>query len=215
MWADPDVLGWCFMVETRGPKEPPVFSVLEFIMSATTTGSGSGSSGGKSGTPAGGIAPAAGPLAAQPGRGSGGVGKMSYNPGDKFNLSPMEARERYGIVSESLPGVSSPIPADEAWVAPINNFSKKDVKAEKWVLINYKAGTITYANTFDGFAGSSFKQDVATFPLDMKKAKSKISDHTKMTIDECPIACTPDQAAEHKTTGLSEVMTRSREQVTA
>ncbi len=126
-------------------------------------------------------------------------GGAPYLPEDKFGLSPLEAQERYG---ES----KTPVVADEAWVAPIANFSKKDTRAEKWVLVNYNRkenggngiGTMTFINTFDGFAGSNFKQDAATQPLDPKKFRSKTGQHKKVAVDDCPVACTHEEAKAHK-----------------
>ena len=111
---------------------------------------------------------------------------MGYMPGDgsteaKLAVTGIEAEERYGVEGK-------PIPADECWVAPVDNFSKKDVRAEKWKLINYRKRTITFANTYDGMVGANFKQDVATFPLDPKKARKQTAGHTKVDVSQCPVA---------------------------
>lgn len=126
-------------------------------------------------------------------------GGAPYLPEDKFGISPLEAQERFGEMK-------TPIVADEAWVAPITNFSKKDTRAEKWVLVNYNkkenggdgVGTMTFVNTFDGFAGSNFKLDAASQPLDPKKFRSKTGQHKKVSVNDCPVACTHEEAKANK-----------------
>lgn len=153
---------------------------------------------GTAGSPAG-STPMAKPKegAPQPGRHDNqSVGNLltgfPYMPGDgspeaKLSVSGIEAIERYGVQGK-------PIPASEAWVAPINNFSKKDVRAEKWVLINYPAKSVTFANTFDGMLGANFKQDVATFPLDPKRVRGQIEGHVKVDVNDCPVAIPVEDA---------------------
>lgn len=119
---------------------------------------------------------------------SGGMyGSSPYLPGDKLHLSPVEAATRFGSARQL------PVVADEAWVASIPNFSRPGTRAEKWVLLNYKANTMLFVNTFDGFAGENFKWDAVTQPLVPKKFRQKTENHVKVAVADCPVAVTAEE----------------------
>lgn len=111
-----------------------------------------------------------------------------YMPKDKVNLPEWEREERYGRTK-------LPIPATRCYMSPITNFSRKDVRAEKWIIINEQAGTMTFANTFDGKLGSNWDRDTFTFRLDAAKLGAKVAEGmAEVKIEDCPIAVTLDQA---------------------
>ena len=124
--------------------------------------------------------------------GGGMFGGRPYLPPDKVNLSPIELQERFGKQR-------SPVIADEAWVATIPNFSRKDARAEKWILVNYTggggSGTMTFLNTFDGFAGENQDQDSATQPLNLRKYREKTAvGYKRVAVEDCPIAVSHEEA---------------------
>lgn len=85
-----------------------------------------------------------------------------YMPSDKVGIPDWEKTERYGATK-------TPIPATHCYMSPITNFSRKDVRAEKWIIVNAVHGTMTFANTFDGKLGSNWDRDTFTFRLDASK----------------------------------------------
>lgn len=111
----------------------------------------------------------------------------SYMPKDKIEMPDWERSERFGRTK-------LPIPATHCYMSAITNFSKKDVKAEKWILVNERDGTMTFANTFDGKLGANWDRDTFTFAIDAAKLGAKVAGMDSVPIDECPVAITLGQA---------------------
>ena len=109
-----------------------------------------------------------------------------YLPENKLGLMDYEAQERYGIQKR-------PVVADECFVREVQH-NRKGVLAETWILINGKANTMSFVNTFDGKTGANFNLDDFTFPIDVNKLNEKRAGMEKVSVDECPVAISHDDA---------------------
>ena len=65
-------------------------------------------------------------------------------------MEAKEAREKYGVG-----GV--PLKATRIWRRPIEHFQEKlKIDGVTWILVDDKAKTVTYVNTYDSLSGRKF-----------------------------------------------------------
>lgn len=110
----------------------------------------------------------------------------NYLPENKTDMPHFEAVERFGVLGK-------PLPATDCFVKEIAH-NRKEVLAETWIIINDKANTMSFVNTFDGKTGPNFNQEQFTFPIDVAKLNEKRSGMEKVPVDECPVAIPVDEA---------------------
>lgn len=93
-------------------------------------------------------------------------------------------REKFGLTGQ-------PIPATKCFKAPFSNFSRPDVRAEKWIIENSQTGTVVFANTYDDKLGSHFNLESATRSLNninTKRQAKRMREYREVPVEQCPIA---------------------------
>ena len=103
-----------------------------------------------------------------------------------------------------------PIQATKAYFRPLPGFQDTP-EARSWILINEKADTVTYVNTYKGGSpGKDFDAGASTYlrsTVDEKDLVKKLKDYTQVAINECPIAT---EATEDGEVEVIDPQTRER-----
>lgn len=88
----------------------------------------------------------------------------------------------------ALYGVSGkPIVATKVLHSPFKNFSHDATKAESWILINEKAGTVVFANSYNGHLGADFAPVARTLDsLNTEKHKRRMKEFKEVPKSKWP-----------------------------
>lgn len=89
-------------------------------------------------------------------------------------------RALYGVLGK-------PIAVTKVLQASFKNFSSSKTKAEIWILINEKAGTVIFANSYDGNLGKRFNPVARTLDsLESEKHKKRMKDFKEVPKSKWP-----------------------------
>lgn len=103
------------------------------------------------------------------------------------NLSDMDARRRFGRTGR-------PIAATETYRRVISTLMRDGIRVEKWILVNERNHTVTFAVTYNGITGAHFDAEQNTQWLQWDTIRSRVEAYQYVSPDECPIAETAPRA---------------------
>lgn len=103
------------------------------------------------------------------------------------DISKLDPHRRYGVSGQ-------PIPATETYRRVVSSLMRNGIRVEKWVIVNGRDHTVTYASTYNGVAGAHFDASRHTEWLSWDHLRSKLDGFQYVPTDECPVA-TPVHAA--------------------
>lgn len=110
-------------------------------------------------------------------------------------LQQIDPRRRYGQSGR-------PIPATETYRRVISTLHRDGIRVERWILVNQRDQTVTYAFTYDGVVGAHYDARKNTHQLSWERLRPKLEEYQYIPADECPIALPissrrPELAAAH------------------
>lgn len=96
-------------------------------------------------------------------------------------LQTVDPRRRYGRSGE-------PIAATETYRRVISTLRRDGIRVERWILVNERDQTVTYAFTYDGLVGAHYDAQQNTEGLSWEQLRPKLDQYKYVPADECPIA---------------------------
>lgn len=97
------------------------------------------------------------------------------------DVSKIEPNRRYGVTGQ-------PIPATETYRRVVSSLMRNGIRVEKWVIVNERDHTVTYASTYNGIAGAHFNAAKNTEWLSWDHLRTKLDGYQVVPTDECPVA---------------------------
>lgn len=97
------------------------------------------------------------------------------------DLSTEDPRCRFGATS-------APIPATETYRMVINTLVRNGISVERWIIVNERDHTVTYASTYNGVTGSHYDAARNTHWLSWDHLRPKLEEYQFVPTDTCPIA---------------------------
>lgn len=98
-----------------------------------------------------------------------------------LDLNRVEPQRRFGQTGR-------PIPATEVYRRVVSTLLRNGIRVERWILINEREQTVTYAITYNGITGAHYDPVKNTQWLSWDTIRSKVEDYQFILPDECPIA---------------------------
>lgn len=96
-------------------------------------------------------------------------------------LQTVDPRRRYGRSGE-------PMAATETYRRVISTLRRDGIRVERWILVNERDQTVTYAFTYDGLVGAHYDAQQNTELLCWEHLRPKLDQYKYVSPDECPIA---------------------------
>ena len=97
------------------------------------------------------------------------------------DLDRIDPHRRFGRLG-------SPIPATEVYRRVVSTLIRDGIRVERWILVNQRDQSVTYAITYNGITGAHFDPTRSTHWLSWDAIRGKLEDYKYVSADECPIA---------------------------
>lgn len=81
-----------------------------------------------------------------------------------------------------------PIATTEAYRRVVSTLIRNGIRVEKWILINERDHTVTFATTYNGIAGAHYDAMQNTQWLSWDAIRSRLESYQYVPTDECSIA---------------------------
>jgi hypothetical protein len=110
---------------------------------------------------------------------------MGYEPSSyealTAELHTVDPYRRYGRSGH-------PIAATETYRRVISTLRRDGIRVERWILVNERDQTVTYAFTYDGLVGAHYDAQQNTHALNWERLRPKLDQYQYVSPDECLIA---------------------------
>lgn len=80
-----------------------------------------------------------------------------------------------------------PIPATETYRRVVSTLMRNGIRVEKWIIINERDHTVTFASTYNGIAGAHYDATHNTQWLSWDLLRPRLEGYQYVPADECPI----------------------------
>jgi hypothetical protein len=97
------------------------------------------------------------------------------------DLENIEPQRRFGRTGK-------PVPATDVYHRVVSTLLRDGIRVERWIIVNERDQSVTFAITYNGIAGSHFDAGRNTHWLNWDTLQSRLEDYQYVPTDECPIA---------------------------